>query len=53
MVDADAGDQTGIGPAVDETVTINITSGLEYRKSIDQFVAETPSFTVPAWILTA
>lgn len=54
MVDQDAGDQTGIGPAVDEQVVgIDITAGLEYRKSIDQFVAEIPSFTVPAWTLNA
>ena len=53
MVDNDAGDQSGLGPAVDEAVAINITAGLEYRKSIDQFVAETPSFTIAAWTLNA
>jgi hypothetical protein len=53
LIDVDTGDQTGIGPAVDETVGIDITAGLEYRKSIDQFVAETPTFTIPAWTLSA
>jgi len=51
MVDNDAGDQTGTGPAVDEPVSIAVTAGLEYRKSIDQFTAETPTFTVAAWTL--
>ena len=51
MVDNDAGDQTGTGPAVDEPVSITVTAGLEYRKSIDQITAETPTFSVAAWTL--
>ena len=55
MVDQDAGDQTGIGPAVDELVSIDITAGLNYRKSINEVTVESylPSFTVPAWTLNA
>jgi hypothetical protein len=67
MVDADAGDQQNIayrgpnsgnptpaaGTVVDETVNINISAGLTYRKAIDQLTIETPSFTIPAWTLNA
>jgi hypothetical protein len=55
MVDEDIGDQTGIGPAVDETVSIDITAGLNYRKSINEVTVESylPSFTVASWTLNA
>ena len=55
MVDADTGDQTGVGPPVDESVSIDITAGLNYRKSIDQVTVESylPSYTPAAWTLNA
>ena len=55
MTDADVGDQTGIGPAVDEPVSIDITAGLNYRKSINEVTVESylPSYTVSAWTLYA
>ena len=53
LVDADAGDQTGIGPAVDETVAITVTAGLRRRQSKNAVVVETPTYTVPAWTLAA
>jgi hypothetical protein len=55
MTDADVGDQTGVGPAVDEPVSIDITAGLNYRKSINEVTVESylPSYTVSAWTLYA
>lgn len=53
MVDNDSGDQTGTGAPVDETVSINISAGLEYRKSKDQFTPAAPIFTPAAWVLYA
>lgn len=57
LVDADAGDQTGIGAPVDESVSINITAGLNYRKSINEVTVESYLPTIPnpipAWTLSA
>ena len=58
-VDNDAGNHdpatdTGLGPfgvGIDEPVTIDILSGLEYRKAKDAVIVETPTFTVSNFVL--
>lgn len=59
FVDNDSGDHdpnidVGLGPfgvAVDETVTIDISSGLEYRTTVDAVESQNPMFTVANFTL--
>jgi hypothetical protein len=58
LVDADTGHQLNIagkgsdpGTVIDESVTININAGITYRKAVDQLTIESPTFTIPDWVL--
>lgn len=51
MVDSDTGDKTGDGPAVDETVTIDITGGMQYRRSSGTISHSAPTVSVAAWTI--
>jgi hypothetical protein len=46
----DEGDPVYFGRGVDEPIQSIISAGLEYRKSIDQVVIESPNFSVAPWV---
>jgi hypothetical protein len=47
----DHGDPAYWGVGVDETVTVDLLAGLEYRKAIESLTIETPTFTVGDFVI--